>query len=128
MNSSIEQLRDALELLVFNSGSTSNEMSLQEASKAAKQISNSFVNVNSSLVDGWATASDFFERIQSGVGDLCYDLYNEMNNYVEETKYLESQAQAAVEKANETAKSILDDLNLNGDLHFFDKVENVKYY
>ena len=83
-------------------------------------------NVNNSLVDGWETASDFFERIQSGIGDLCYGLYDEMNNYVEETKLLELQAQTAVEKANETAKNILDDLNLNGDLQFYSYVNKMK--
>ena len=112
MNSSIEQLRDALALLVNDSKGGGN--GLTEAARAARKISNSFVGVNYSLTDGWATASNFFYRIQNGVVDLCSSLYNDINEFVEETQLLEKAAQQAVEKANDTAKKILDELGLNG--------------
>lgn len=116
MNSSVEQLKNALELLIFDTSTSKDGMGLGDATQAAKQISESFVGVNSSLCNGWKTAADFFDRIQAGVGDICYELYNEMNNYVEETKQIEQQARIAVEEANEVAKQILNELDLNGDI------------
>ncbi len=112
MNSSIEQLRDALALLVNDSKGDGN--GLADAGKAARDISNSFSGVNYSLTDGWSTASDFFYKIQNGVVDLCSSLYNDINDFVEETQMLEIAAQQAVEKANDTARQILDELGLNG--------------
>lgn len=111
MNSSINQLREALALLVNDSKGSGN--GLDEAAQATREISNSFSGVNSSLYDGWRTASDFFNRIQEGVKELCEDLYKDIDNFVEETSALELTAQKAVEKANETARKILEELELN---------------
>ena len=119
MDSSILELQEALNVLTdFNQhwGFESNGADapgFARAYQVSRGLSEKFNGVNSSLEEGWMTTAGLFFSMFNLVSQTFEEMYKDIELFTDETYQAELQARDAVDKANEAANQILEELGIS---------------
>lgn len=87
---------------------------LLNAGNAAEYISDTFQDVNNTLVSGWESVADFFYRVENAVHYYMLGVQNAIRIYIESSKAIAMEEVYKTENVSEETSNILSEMGLEG--------------